>query len=103
MPARTIDAADPLLVFVNARGDQLLNLPTIRAIADVFQGRLSVAIRRGAPDDFFRGLNVRRFLELDLDFSKFLISALTPMTWPGAWARAFTAAVLPQSLACGAN
>jgi ADP-heptose:LPS heptosyltransferase len=69
MPARTIDAADPLLVFVNARGDQLLNLPTIRALADLFQGRLSVAIRRGASDDFFRGLNVRQFLELDLDFS----------------------------------
>src|SRR4051812_6827827 len=69
MPASCIDAADPLLVFVNARGDQLLNLPAIRAIATVFQGRLSVAVRRGAPADFFSGLKVRRFLELDLDFS----------------------------------
>ncbi len=64
-----IDADDPLLVFVNARGDQLLNLPTIRAIADLFQGRLTLAVRRGAPVDYFGGLNVRRFLELDLDFS----------------------------------
>jgi len=69
MPLDHLDATDPLLIFVNARGDQLLNLPTIRAIADLFQGRLTIAVRRGAPDDYFRGLNVRRFLELDLDFS----------------------------------
>lgn len=68
MPAR-LEASHPLLIFVNARGDHLLNLPAIRAAAALFGGRLSVAVRRLAPETFFRNLPVRRFLELDLDFS----------------------------------
>lgn len=68
MPGK-LDAVDPLLILVNAWGDQLLNLPAIRAVAALFEGRLSLAVRRDAPKDFFRGLPVRRFLELELDFS----------------------------------
>jgi ADP-heptose:LPS heptosyltransferase len=64
-----LDASNPVLILVNARGDHLLNLPAIRAAAALFDGRLTVAVRRGAPDTFFRDLAVRRFLEIDLDFS----------------------------------
>lgn len=64
----TLNAANPLLILVNAWGDHLLNLPAIRAAATLFQGRLTVAVRRGAPEAFFRGLPVRRFLPLNLDF-----------------------------------
>jgi ADP-heptose:LPS heptosyltransferase len=65
----SLDARHPLLVLVNAWGDQLLNLPAIRAAATLFEGRLSLAVRRGAPNVCFQGVPVRRFLELDLDFS----------------------------------
>ena len=64
-----LEASNPLLILVNARGDHLLNLPAIRAAAKLFPGRLSIAVRRGAPDTFFRDVVARRFLEMDLDFS----------------------------------
>ena len=68
MPTK-IDASAPLLILVNARGDYLLNLPAVRAAATLLEGRLSVAVRSGVSDVFYRDLPVWRFLEIDLDFS----------------------------------
>ena len=60
----------PALILFNARGDYLLNLPAVRAITSLFGERLTLIVRRGVPDVFYRDVEVGRFIETDLDFSE---------------------------------
>jgi ADP-heptose:LPS heptosyltransferase len=60
-----LDAARPTLLFMNARGDHLLNLPAIRALASMFTGRLTLLCRHGAHATYFRGIDFARVFEVD--------------------------------------
>ncbi len=69
MSTALLEAAEPLLILINARGDYLLNLPAVRAVCHLFAARLTVVVRRGVPAELYGGLPVRRFIEVDLDFT----------------------------------
>src|SRR5262245_37639359 len=56
-------ARRPVLLFMNARGDYLLNLPTIRALARMFSGKLRLVCRPGARATFFPYLRIGDVVE----------------------------------------
>ncbi|WP_457813148.1 glycosyltransferase family 9 protein [Sinorhizobium meliloti] len=57
-------ARTPVLLFMNARGDHLLNLPAIRALALAFEGRLTLVCRTGARWTFFGDVEFARVVEV---------------------------------------
>lgn len=47
-----MNASDPALVFLNGIGDHFINLPAIRATAELFPGKLRVICRAGSAELF---------------------------------------------------
>ncbi len=60
-------ARRPAVVFSNGYGDHLVNLPALRALATLFQGRLSLVCQTGARELFFSDLDLRRVCEVEMD------------------------------------
>lgn len=69
MSTALLEAEEPLLILINARGDYLLSIPAVRALCHLFGPRLTVVVRTGVPAELYGGLPVRRFIEVDLDFT----------------------------------
>ena len=66
---RALSAEYPLAFFCNGYGDNFLNLPALRALCRLFEGRLTLVCRRG-PDLFcFDDLAVNRKIALDARFN----------------------------------
>jgi Glycosyltransferase family 9 (heptosyltransferase) len=66
---RALSAAHPLAFFCNGYGDNFLNLPALRALCRLFEGRLTLVCRQG-PDLFcFDDLAVNRRITLDARFN----------------------------------
>lgn len=66
---RALSAEYPLAFFLNGYGDNYLNLPTLRALSQLFEGRLTLVCRQG-PDLFcFDDLAVNRRIALDARFN----------------------------------
>ena len=66
---QALSAAHPLAFFCNGYGDSFLNLPALRALSRLFEGRLTLVCRQG-PDLFcFDDLEVNRRITLDARFN----------------------------------
>ena len=66
---RALSAEYPLAFFCNGYGDNYLNLPALRALSRLFEGRLTLVCRQG-PDLFcFDDLAVQRRITLDARFN----------------------------------
>jgi len=66
---RALSAEYPLAFFFNGYGDNFLNLPALRALCQLFEGRLTLVCRQG-PDLFcFDDLAVNRKITLDARFT----------------------------------
>jgi len=66
---RALSAEHPLAFFCNGYGDNFLNLPALRALSRLFEGRLTLVCRQG-PDLFcFDDLAVNRRITLDARFN----------------------------------
>ena len=66
---RALSAEYPLAFFCNGYGDNFLNLPALRALCRLFEGRLTLVCRQG-PDLFcFDDLAVNRKITLDARFT----------------------------------
>src|SRR5215813_6412745 len=66
---RALSAEYPLAFFLNGYGDNFLNLPALRALCRLFEGRLTLVCRQG-PDLFcFDYLEVSRKITLDARFT----------------------------------
>lgn len=57
------EAERPVAVLFNARGDYLLSLPALRALAGIWPGRLELVCRRGARRTFFPNLDLAAVCE----------------------------------------
>lgn len=62
------EAVNPVAMLLNARGDYLLNLPALRGLAHIFDGRLTVVCRPGARRTFFPKLALRKVYEPRIEF-----------------------------------
>ena len=66
---RALSAEHPLAFFFNGYGDNFINLPALRALSRLFEGRLTLVCRQG-PDLFcFDNLALRRRITLDARFT----------------------------------
>ena len=66
---QALSAEHPLAFFCNGYGDTFLNLPALRALSRLFEGRLTLVCRQG-PDLFcFDDLAVHRRITLDARFN----------------------------------
>jgi len=66
---QALNAEHPLAFFCNGYGDSFLNLPALRALCRLFEGRLTLVCRQG-PDLFcFDDLRVNRRITLDARFN----------------------------------
>jgi len=66
---QALSAEHPLAFFCNGYGDSFLNLPALRALCLLFEGRLTLVCRQG-PDLFcFDDLGVNRRIALDARFN----------------------------------
>jgi len=66
---RALSAEHPLAFFLNGYGDNFINLPALRALSRLFEGRLTLVCRQG-PDLFcFDELEVSRRITLDARFN----------------------------------
>lgn len=66
---RALSAEHPVAFFFNGYGDNFLNLPALRALCRLFEGRLTLVCRQG-PDLFcFDDLAVHRKIALDARFN----------------------------------
>lgn len=54
----------PVVFFGNGIGDHLLNLPAIRALASLFQGRMTLVCMPGSKDVFFSDVRVSACVEV---------------------------------------
>ena len=69
IPERALSAEYPLAFFFNGYGDNFINLPALRALCRLFEGRLTLVCRQG-PDLFcFEDLEVNRKITLDARFN----------------------------------
>ncbi|WP_395853504.1 glycosyltransferase family 9 protein [Cystobacter fuscus] len=60
------DAHHPVVLFANGFGDHLLNLPALRALASVFQGRLGLICLPGIARWLYGGLPLRGLWEVPM-------------------------------------
>src|SRR5690348_16681357 len=60
-----LSAKRPALLFMNARGDHLLNLPAIRALTQLFPGALRLVCRTGARATYFPYLDFQTVHEVE--------------------------------------
>ncbi|HEX5707814.1 MAG TPA: radical SAM protein [Pyrinomonadaceae bacterium] len=58
-----LDVEHPVLFFHNGKGDHILNLPAVRALASLYPHRLTLVCQRGAHELYFKGLPFRQVLE----------------------------------------
>lgn len=58
-----LDASRPVVFFANGTGDHLLNLPALRAVAALFEGRLRLVCMEGARAAFFDDLPLGEAIE----------------------------------------
>jgi hypothetical protein len=66
---RALSAKHPVAFFLNGYGDNFLNLPALRALCRLFEGRLTLVCRQG-PDLFcFDDLAINRRIALDARFN----------------------------------
>src|SRR5437868_1312864 len=65
---RTLSAEHPLAFFVNGYGDNYINLPAIRALCRMFEGRLTLVCKQGPHLFCFDGLAVKRRVTLAARF-----------------------------------
>lgn len=61
-----IDAKYPIVIFGNAIGDHLLVLPAIRALGEIFAGRLSLICHPLAKQSFFNDIAFRGVYEVNM-------------------------------------
>lgn len=59
-------AANPVLFFANGHGDHFLNLPAMRACADIFSGRLTVIGADKVIENLLHSLPVRKVVGLKM-------------------------------------
>lgn len=60
-----LEAKHPVLFYYNGINDRLLSLPTVRAFASLFPGRLKLICGRGGAEFFYSDLNVAEVCEID--------------------------------------
>ncbi|HVG38599.1 MAG TPA: glycosyltransferase family 9 protein [Pyrinomonadaceae bacterium] len=65
-----LEAEYPAVFFINGYGDHLLALPALRALAALFPGRLALICARGARSEFFRDLDLRAVIEIEIRWTK---------------------------------
>lgn len=58
-----LEARHPVAIFANGLGDHLLVLPAIRALAELFRGRLALVAMPGKRDLFFHDVPLRALCE----------------------------------------
>jgi len=61
-----LHARFPALLFSNGFGDHFLNLPAVRAVADLFPGRLTLICQRGFGRIFFHGIQFKMICEVSM-------------------------------------
>lgn len=61
-----LEAKNPVLFYHNGVGDRLLALPTLRAIASLFPGRLKLVCAKGDRELFYSDLDVAGVYEIDI-------------------------------------
>ena len=62
---RALSAEYPLAFFINGYGDNYLNLPALRALCRLFEGRLTLVCRQGPHLFCFDDLEIERRITLD--------------------------------------
>src|SRR6266516_2903876 len=62
-----IEALQPVAIFGNGLGDHLLILPALRALAELFRGRLTLVCMPGARNSFFSDLPLRSVCEAHMN------------------------------------
>jgi|HubBroStandDraft_3_1064219.scaffolds.fasta_scaffold10845_2 ADP-heptose:LPS heptosyltransferase len=87
MKARPLsDYERPAVFFVNAVGDQLISLPTVRALASLFPGGIQLLLGEGMSSFLYRGVAVRespiRVSWLDFDEKSIDVDRVAPRTEP---------------------
>ena len=65
---RALNAEHPLAFFINGYGDNYLNLPALRALCRLFEGRLTLVCREGPHLFCFDDLQVERRVMLEAPF-----------------------------------
>lgn len=66
---RVLSAEHPLAFFINGYGDNYLNLPALRALCRLFEGRLTLVCRQGPHLFCFEDLAIDRRIALDARFN----------------------------------
>ncbi len=69
--ANLLDAARPVVFAYNGGiGDRLCNLPALRALAALFQGRLALLCFEGDRDLYYSDLNLRAIYECNFEYAE---------------------------------
>lgn len=63
-----VEAQHPVAIFSMGIGDHLVSLPAVRALADLFDGRLSLICRPGARQEFYRDVTLNKVHETDIRY-----------------------------------
>ena len=75
---KTNKFADPVAFFTNGVGDHFLNLPTLRALGEIFEGRLTLVCSDGECKSLFSDIRLRRMIPTEFRFEnstrEFLVS-----------------------------
>lgn len=58
-----MNASNPVVFFANGLGDHFLNLPTIRALGKIFQGRMTLVSAEGEQGFLWGDVTLRRVIE----------------------------------------
>ena len=66
---RALSAEHPVAFFLNGYGDNFINLPALRALCRLFEGRLTLVCRQGPHLFCFDDLAVNRRIALDARFN----------------------------------
>jgi hypothetical protein len=67
---RALKAEYPLAFFMNGYGDNYINLPALRGLCQLFEGRLTLVCKQGPHLFCFDDLAVKRRIALDAPFKK---------------------------------
>ena len=63
-----LEARHPVAIFSMGLGDHLMVLPALRALAGLFDGRLSLICKPGGRNDFFRQLPLNKVHEIHMQY-----------------------------------
>lgn len=64
-PLHAGDWRDPVAFYINGYGDRILATPALRALAQLFEGRLRLVCARGDGETFYADLPLREVVEVD--------------------------------------